>query len=127
MKRLYGYLKKAMATKDKKKLTAVVEALSINNLLKDKMSRSLFQAEPAMRGILSSTSFEENDDGEVETEAQSRAVAEKAKMLEDFIKKFAGNVPDPIVIMLWVKTTCKFKCFFIIRPRARVFLQATGI
>ena len=82
MKRLYGYLKKAMATKDKKKLTAVMEALSINNLLKDKMSRSLFQAEPAMRGILSSTSFEENDDGEVETEAQSRAVAEKAKMLE---------------------------------------------
>lgn len=128
MKKLYAYMQSAIESKDKKKLMAVMDALSIENVLKEKekaargkWDRSFFiDAAPGLhdsrsekrgfggggqsplpaRGLLSSDSldsFQENLEGEVETEAQSRAAEEMTELLETFVNRFAENVPDPIV------------------------------
>ena len=121
MKKLYSYLQSAVESKDKKKLLAVMDALSIKNVFKENNSkkkkekyRSFFiDAAPGLgsrseqdedplqsRGLLSSDSldaFEENMEGEIETEDQSRASVEMTEMLATFVDRFAENVPDPIV------------------------------
>ena len=91
MLKLYQAASDAIESKDKGKLSKIADSLSIDKLFgSDKMHSS--------RSVLTTqTELEEEDyDAQKEKEDQSRMLGVK-KSLEQFIKKFSTNVPDPIV------------------------------